>query len=131
MAASLDARKFKQALLNLMLNATQAMIASDTDSNEPRELILRTLPGGEPVHPDEGPSWCVHVIDTGPGMSRETIDKVFTPYFTTKSGGSGLGLPTSKRLIEEHGGIIEVYSDPGRGTDFVITVPRAAGTDGQ
>ena len=133
MAADLDSKKFKQALLNLMLNATQAMTGESPGGDEPRalqELILRTSPG-EPIHPDDGPSWCVHIIDTGPGMTPEMLKKVFTPYFTTKSGGSGLGLPTTKRLIEEHGGTIEVYSEPGRGTDFVIAVPRAAGGTGE
>jgi signal transduction histidine kinase len=129
MRAQLDARQFKQALLNLMLNATQAMGTEGEPIENAKELIIRTE-AGEPIHQDEGPSWRVHVIDTGPGMTPQTLEKVFTPYFTTKSGGSGLGLPTTKRLIEEHGGSIEVHSEPGQGTDFVIGVPRATGPDG-
>ena len=118
MPVMLDAAHFKQALLNLLLNATQAMEQTSAGS---RELIIRTHASEQ-----EGmPVYCVHVIDTGPGMSPEVLERVFTPYYTTKAGGSGLGLPTTKRLIEEHGGTIEVHSEVGRGTDFVITVPRA------
>ena len=71
--------------------------------------------------------WEVHVIDTGPGMPPETLSRIFTPYFTTKSGGTGLGLPTARRLVEEHGGRIDVHSEPGRGSDFTISVPQAEG----
>jgi signal transduction histidine kinase len=65
----------------------------------------------------------IHVIDTGPGMTPEVRQKLFTPYFTTKAGGTGLGLPTTRRIIESHQGRIEPLSEPGRGTDFVITLP--------
>jgi len=113
-----DAPQFKQALLNLVLNATQAMSANDSEQGASKELILRTErsdANGQPV--------CrVHVIDTGPGMEEEVLQNIFTPYFSTKAGGTGLGLPTTKRLIEAHGGTIEALSEPGRGTDFVITL---------
>jgi signal transduction histidine kinase len=65
----------------------------------------------------------VHVIDTGPGIDAETVGKVFTPYFTTRAGGSGLGLPTARRLIEAHGGRIDVWSEPGKGSDFCVVLP--------
>lgn len=142
LTAPLDPPHFKQALLNLMLNATQAMdarpstvppgggaSASAADAApRPKELILRTRAapalrqGTAPS--DDAPSWEVHVIDTGPGIPPEVRERLFTPYFTTKSGGSGLGLATSKRLVEEHGGSISVDSTPGQGTDFTIRVPR-------
>ncbi|HBS28840.1 MAG TPA: hypothetical protein DEB06_05190 [Phycisphaerales bacterium] len=119
----LDAPQFKQAVLNLMLNATQAMEPlRASDPARPRELILRTRRGPA----DDGmPTWRLHVIDTGPGIPPETAAKLFTPYFTTKAGGTGLGLPTTRRLVEEHGGRIEVHSEPGKGSDFTITVPAA------
>ncbi|MFU8828445.1 MAG: ATP-binding protein, partial [Phycisphaerales bacterium] len=133
MEASLDASLFKQALLNLLLNAVQAM-TEGPGAHPPervRELIVRTAE----VTTDAGPQWAVHIIDTGPGISDEVRDRIFTPYFTTKGGGSGLGLPTTKRLIEEHGGTIDVVSQAGKGTDFVVIVPKYAeesepGTDG-
>ena len=65
----------------------------------------------------------IHVIDTGPGIDEQTQAKIFRPYFTTKSGGTGLGLPTARIIIEAHGGRIDVHSETGRGTDFVITLP--------
>lgn len=125
MPAMLDASHFKQALLNLMLNATQAM--AETDGRAPgggsRELILRV----ERDRPGADGASRVHVIDTGPGIPVDRLEKIFTPYFTTKSGGSGLGLPIAKRIVQEHGGEIDVHTEPGRGTDFVVTIPGAAG----
>ncbi|GAB4552156.1 MAG: hypothetical protein Tsb0013_14370 [Phycisphaerales bacterium] len=118
MPVRIDAKLFKQALLNLLINATQAMQESPGD--RPRELILRTAERTL----DGAPACAVHVIDTGPGIPPDTLDKIFTPYYTTKSGGSGLGLPTTQRLVEEHGGTLEVHSEEGVGTDFSITLPR-------
>ncbi|MEQ9616992.1 MAG: ATP-binding protein [Phycisphaerales bacterium] len=118
LAVDLDASQFKQALLNLMLNATQAMAASNAAEGAPRELILRTRRD----EADGKPVARVHVIDTGPGIPGDVSTKIFTPYFSTKAGGTGLGLPTTKRLIEAHGGTIDVVSEPGRGTDFIITL---------
>lgn len=124
--ASVDVGHIKQAILNLMLNAIQAMgpaLTPPTDA--PRELILRTEPFAEKLlgHTVEQ---CVriHVIDTGPGIKPEVLEKLFTPYFTTKSGGTGLGLPTTRRIVESHHGRIEPYTEVGRGTDFVITLPK-------
>ncbi len=117
MFAALDRPIVKQALLNLMLNAVQAMAESPAGA---RELILRTERGNDEL----GHAMIrVHVIDTGPGIPPDRIGKVFEPYFTTKSGGTGLGLPTARRLIEGHEGTIEVHSEPGKGTDFTISFP--------
>ncbi len=121
MEASLDASHFKQALLNLLLNAVQAMTEGPgAESTRAKELIVRTTE----VETDVGSQWAVHVIDTGPGISLDVAERIFTPYFTTKGGGSGLGLPTTKRLIEEHGGTIDVVSHDGQGTDFVVMIPK-------
>lgn len=73
-----------------------------------------------------GQSAAIHVIDTGPGIDAETLSQIFKPYFTTKSGGSGLGLPTTRRLIEEHGGRIAVSSEAGKGSDFTVFLPLDA-----
>lgn len=121
LVAPLDATHFKQALLNLMLNALQAMNPTGAPRPGAGELIIRTE--RIPASPNGAPHAAVHVIDTGPGIPAETLEKIFTPYFTTKSGGSGLGLPTARRIIEEHGGSLEVHSEPNRGTDFTITLP--------
>lgn len=119
---SADASLLKQALLNLLINAVQAMTQArerDQAHGGADELIVRTERGrslgGDELH--------IHVTDTGPGMTQEVAAKVFQPYFSTKRGGTGLGLPTSRRIIEEHGGHLSVHADPGRGTDFTISLP--------
>lgn len=119
--AAIDPRLIKQAVLNLMLNATQAMGSSaGAADGSARELILRVRPArsGEGAAAVE-----VHVIDTGPGIPPDRLDKIFKPYYTTRTGGSGLGLPTARRLVEEHGGHVDVHSEVGRGTDFTIALP--------
>ena len=63
------------------------------------------------------------ISDTGKGIDKELMDKLFHPFFTTKPKGTGLGLAISKRLIEEHGGTISVQSTPGSGTTFTIKLP--------
>ena len=115
--ANLDIPHIKQAILNLMLNAVQAMGGGGGSGGE---LILRTIrqPGA-----DKHPEIALHVIDTGPGIQPEVMEKMFQPYFTTKSGGTGLGLPTARRLIEAHHGRLEVHSEPGKGSDFTMVVP--------
>jgi signal transduction histidine kinase len=122
LAASLDTAHVKQALLNLMLNAVQAMgdPLKAAPADGPRELILRT---GRENSRGRRPWAVVHVIDTGPGIDAATLGKIFDPYFTTKSGGTGLGLPTAKRIIEGHEGRLEVHTEPGRGTDFAASFP--------
>ncbi len=124
--ALMDPAHIKQAVLNLMLNAVQAMdraTAAPAERSEPspqpRELILRTSASQEPGHP----SVRVHVIDTGPGMDAATRARLFQPYFTTKSGGTGLGLATARRLIEAHEGRIDLHSEPRQGTEFVVVLP--------
>ncbi|MGP1271880.1 MAG: sensor histidine kinase [Phycisphaerales bacterium] len=115
--ASVDGALVKQALLNLMLNAMQAMEAND--AAQPRELLVRL----EAVDSEDGPMAVVRVADTGPGMDDSVRAQIFAPYFTTKPGGTGLGLPTTRRIVEQHGGRIEVYSAPGHGTECVISLP--------
>jgi two-component system sensor histidine kinase HydH len=73
----------------------------------------------------------VAVEDNGPGISPDQLASVFEPFFTTKFTGTGLGLAISKSLVEQHGGRIEVTSEPGRGTSFLIILPASpAGTEG-
>jgi signal transduction histidine kinase len=107
----LDADLFKQALLNLVLNAEHAMPSGG-------ELILRTR--------REARSVVLDVIDTGVGMTEEVRARIFEAFFSTRSGGSGLGLPTSRKIIEAHGGTIRVQSEPGKGSQFTIRLPSGA-----
>ena len=109
--ATVEEGLFKQALLNLMINAVQAMDCTGG------ELMLRVVPAGDRVQ--------VLVIDTGPGISGANQDEIFHPYVSTRTGGTGLGLPTARRIIEEHGGSLTVASEQGKGTEFVIALPVA------
>src|SRR5438552_2516448 len=111
----LDVELFEQALLNLMLNAEQAMPDGGTLT-----LIGRV----------EGGDVCLDVIDTGHGMPADVLAKLFRPFHTTKQNGHGLGLPTTRKIVLAHGGSIDVQSEPGRGTKFTIRLPAAAGEPG-
>ncbi len=115
--APVDADHLKQALLNLMLNALHAMEHADSPA---RELILRVVLSEDE---DNTPVVRIHVIDTGPGIDDQARSRIFHPYFTTKSGGTGLGLPTARRIIQAHHGRLELHSEQGKGTDFVLTLP--------
>jgi len=116
--AQTDPSLLKQATLNLMLNATHAMADAKKD-NHPNgganELILRTSRAGNRL--------CIHVMDTGPGIAEDVKAKLFEPYFSTKRTGTGLGLPTTRRIIEEHGGELTLHTEPGRGSEFTIELP--------
>ncbi|MFO1022220.1 MAG: ATP-binding protein [Planctomycetales bacterium] len=107
----LDANLFRQVLMNLTLNALQAM---------PQGGLLELQTAGS-----EGRVF-LHLIDNGIGMDARTIEKIFDPFFSTKPGGSGLGLPTVRKIIEAHGGDISVLSEPGKGTRFTLSLPSDA-----
>ena len=64
------------------------------------------------------------IIDTGQGMAAEMLAKIFQPFFSTKPSGSGLGLPTARRIVEGHGGTIDVQSEPGKGTKITLRLRR-------
>ncbi len=112
----IDTPHLKQAVLNLMLNAAQAMGAAQPGRE--RELILRTERG---LDPDRTPVVRLHIIDTGPGIPEDKREAIFRPYVTTKAGGTGLGLPTARRIVEAMGGRIDLHTEPGAGTDFTLT----------
>ena len=116
--ARADPSLLKQATLNLMINATHAMADAKKDSQPhggANELILRTSREGKRIR--------IHIIDTGPGIADDVKAKLFEPYFSTKRTGTGLGLPTTRRIIEEHGGELTLHTEPGRGSEFTIELP--------
>jgi len=113
----LDTNLFKQALLNLLLNAIQAM-PQERQAGAGGELLVRTIAAKDHV--------VVYISDTGVGIPPENLPHIFDAYFTTKKGGTGLGLPTTRRIIEEHNGSISVESEPGHGTSFRIDLPCVA-----
>lgn len=106
----IDSNLIKQALLNLMINAVDAM-------GQGGELIIN-------VAMSKGRG-TIEVIDTGAGLDPSELPHIFGVYYSTKSGGSGLGLPTTRRIIREHGGTIRVDSELGKGTRFTIALPLA------
>jgi two-component system sensor histidine kinase HydH len=103
-----DPRLLRQALLNLTLNAQQAMPKGG-------QIEFQTYASAGRV--------VLAIIDTGPGMNEATRERLFQAFFSTKSNGSGLGLPTVRRIVEAHGGTIQCDSEVGKGTRFVITLP--------
>jgi signal transduction histidine kinase len=105
-----DTRLLKQAVLNLMLNAVQAM------PNGGELLLSLAVPPG-------GRFAAIDVIDTGQGIAPDVVDQVFRAYYTTKKGGTGIGLAMAQRIVDEHGGRISVRSEVGKGTDFSILLP--------
>jgi signal transduction histidine kinase len=107
----LDGESFRSALLNLLLNAKQAM-------PDGGQLVVRTTANGGTV--------TIRLIDTGVGIDEQTAAHMFEAFYSTKPGGSGLGLPTTTKIIEAHGGRILVHSEVGQGTQFTIELPALA-----
>ena len=106
-----DEAKLKTAFRNVIANAVEAI----SQQGELAVTIGR-----------RGPLFTVAVRDSGPGMSRETVARIFELYFSTKDSGTGLGLPIAKKIVEEHGGAIRVESELGRGTTVTIDLPAGA-----
>ena len=104
-----DAEKMEAVFANLITNAIQAM------SNE-GNIDIRILEQADHV--------IIEVGDTGPGISDDSLPKIFDPLFTTRQVGTGLGLVSCKSIIEKHGGTIDVKTARGKGTTFIITLPK-------
>lgn len=117
-----DATQIYQMLMNLCINAGQAMEGRG-------ELTINVGATDEWPAPSEGqvhgPAMCLEVTDTGPGMERQVLERLFEPLFTTRcdKGGSGIGLMVVQRIVQDHGGAIRVESRPGEGTTFRIYLP--------
>lgn len=116
-----DEALLKQAFLNIMLNALEAM-----PEGGDLAIATRLLSGqGAGVSAEAlRPEWVEVVFDdTGHGIAEELLGRIFDPFFTTKKDGTGLGLAITYRIIENHHGSIRVMSQPGKGTTFVVTLP--------
>ena len=107
----LDVDLFKQALWNLIRNAQHAM-------PDGGDLMLKTQRDGDHA--------LLTVTDTGLGMDEGVAARVFDAFFSTRPGGSGLGLPTTRKVVEAHGGSIALQSEPGQGTMFTVRLPLGA-----
>lgn len=123
-----DPQLLTQVLLNLGINAIEAIEGSGTVRLRCRETSYpRTRAEGEGRRVrDEAAAWEVAVVDTGRGIAPDDLGRVFTPFFTTKPGGTGLGMPIAERIVKSHGGRILVESERGKGTSVRVILPAEA-----
>lgn len=122
-----DPTQLHQVLLNLCVNARDAMPEGGTLSVNLTNLVVDETRQSTRRELEPGPYVRVTVADTGEGMTGEVLDRIFEPFYTTKSkeSGTGLGLSTSLGIIESHGGSLEAHSRPGIGSIFTLDLPAA------
>jgi PAS domain S-box-containing protein len=113
-----DRVQLQQVIINLMMNGSEAMQAV---MDRPRELVIRS-------RRDEAQQVLLSVTDCGVGISTENADRLFNPFFTTKSGGMGMGLSICRSIVEDHGGRLWATANVPHGATFQFTVPVNAGT---
>jgi len=108
-----DRVQLQQVIINLVLNGIEAM---QSVNGRPRRL---TIPTGR----DEVGRVCLSVADTGDGISEADADRIFTPFFTTKSGGMGMGLAICRSIVEAHGGRLSTFRNEEGGATFQFVLP--------
>jgi signal transduction histidine kinase len=116
-----DPEKIRRVMINLIGNAIDAL----ADAATPNPCV--EIASGENL---AGTELWLRVRDNGPGISHAAQSEVFSPFFTSKPTGNGLGLAISKKVIDAHGGSIELQSEPGAGAEFVVTLPKRAPSGG-
>ena len=103
-----DMVRIHEVFLNILQNSLEAI-------GDDGVMQVKTWANGDQV--------CVKITDDGPGIVGEQLNKIFTPFFTTKEDGSGLGLAFAHRIIKDHGGNISVASSKGKGTSVLVSLP--------
>ena len=116
-----DPEKLRRIVINLVGNAIDALEESDTEKPRIEIQVGENLAGTE--------VW-LRVADNGPGIDREIIDKMWSPFYTRKANGTGLGLSICKKLVDAHGGSIEAGSDPSGGAEFLLSFPKTQAFEG-
>ncbi len=114
-----DKSQIAQVIQNIVLNAKEAM----AEGGEIKIRIKNTELGEGTLSAPKGRYVKIEIKDTGPGIPKEIMDKIFDPFFSTKEAGNGLGLAVSYSIVEQHGGHITVSSEEGKGTKFTIYIP--------
>lgn len=112
-----DPEKLRRVVLNLVANALEALEGRAAPAPRVEIEAGGNLAGSE--------VW-LRVRDNGPGIAPERLDEIWAPFRTSKANGTGLGLAIVRKIVEAHGGAVEVESAPGRGTSFLVTLPRRA-----
>ena len=129
-----DATQFRQVVMNLIMNASEAIgdksgvVSISIGRMDCDEDYLQTSYVGENLAP--GTYVSVEVSDTGSGMGAEALDRIFEPFYTTKTKGRGLGLAAVMGIVRGHKGSLKVYSERGKGTTFKILLPAVSGPKG-
>jgi PAS domain S-box-containing protein len=134
-ALDIDRGQIDQALSNLVVNADQATEPGGTITVTAANVTIQS--GGEPSEGqyargsnlEPGAYVCISILDEGPGIPPENLEKIFDPYFTTKPNCNGLGLTTAYSIVKKHGGFITVTSELGKGATFHMYLPVAEQTD--
>ncbi|MDH5510060.1 MAG: ATP-binding protein, partial [Nitrospinota bacterium] len=120
--AIMDPERVTQVLWNIVLNAVDAMPDGGRLTIEVNLWTDRASAEGKWIR--------ISLDDNGEGMTKETLDNIFEPFFTTKTRGTGLGLPSARKIMESHGGRIEAKSTPGEGSCFILWLPATDDTTG-
>ena len=123
-----DREQLKQVLINLVINAVQSMPDGGQVTLEVESVPGNAFPATAPIRKSsrsETNGYCIRIRDQGSGIDPAVLDKIFEPFFTTKEPGqgTGLGLSIAYGIVQDHGGTIDVTSDPGKGTEFRIWLP--------
>ena len=117
--ATFDEARLQRAVINLLSNASEAMVGNGHDPSKfscaNPKMIVTTVQSGRGVE--------VAVRDNGPGISEANMKKIMEPLFTTKNFGTGLGLPAIEKIMDLHGGGLEIVSKPGEGACFTLWLP--------
>jgi signal transduction histidine kinase len=132
-----DAALLEQALTNILANAVDACQGKGTvtvslktsrhftESVRLNRHVAMHLPGQSGK---EEQFLRIHIRDDGPGIPPEIQDRIFVPFFTTKKTGTGIGLSMAQKIVHAHGGVLDMDSEVGKGTEFIIKIPmRHAG----